>query len=113
VSIGNGAQVRFDPREVHAWLAAKRHLRACSFERQSVVYFGRQGNCIKIGFSSDVARRAIEEDLEILATVPGDKVVEGAIHKAFAFCHVDREWYAPDAKLMAAIATFARVGAAA
>lgn len=66
-----------------------------------LVYFIRQENLIKIGFSNDVARR--RQTLgggSVLATMPGDQFTERALHKKFNHLRAHGEWFRPGAELL-------------
>jgi hypothetical protein len=78
----------------------------------SVVYFIRpvgQLGPIKIGYSDYPEARLLSlttwspVDLEIAATVPGDRDLEYRIQCVFADLHWRREWFRPDARLIAAV----------
>lgn len=59
-----------------------------------LVYFGRRGDLIKIGTSTNVTDRAQALDLdEILVTVPGGRREEKQVHAAFAHLRHRGEWY--------------------
>lgn len=66
----------------------------------SEVYIIKAGDRIKIGFSRDVQARlsAIQcgssEQLELLATLPGDHKLERTIHRRLCTHHCRGEWYA-------------------
>ncbi len=91
---------KIDPVAAKAWLAANPK-RPTSFHRKSVIYFAqREDGCIKIGFTSDVGRRMRELSMpELLATMPGDKKTEQALHARFAEGNVGGEWFSPSAGL--------------
>lgn len=62
-----------------------------------VVYYVRVGAYIKIGWSSDLAKRmrAYSPDSVLLATEPGDRQLETRRHRMFAAHRTHgREWYA-------------------
>jgi hypothetical protein len=70
-------------------------------EAASVVYYVRFGAFIKIGTTINLRERigtlkAAQPDYELLATEPGDRLVERARHKQFAACRQPRsELFAP------------------
>ena len=59
-----------------------------------VVYYMRFGDRVKIGYSSNLARRltAIPND-ELLATEPGTRAVEAARHRQFRELRLTGEWF--------------------
>lgn len=76
------------------------------------VYFARAGNSsfVKIGFASDVERRMRElqtsnsSPVEALISIPGDRALEGRLHKRFAAHRKTGEWF----RLSDEIKTFIR-----
>ena len=74
-----------------------------------VVYFVRRScGAIKIGLSWDLERRLIAlrsqwGKLELLATMPGDRATERALHRRFAEEALGREWFIPSPRLYATI----------
>lgn len=106
-----GGRIRFERAEVDAWIALRRadpnklrRLRDVTFRRRAVVYFGTSPDgLIKIGWSSDYERRCDELGIEVLATVDGDKHLEGSFHRVFATDHVEDEWFRPSLRLRAFI----------
>lgn len=70
------------------------------------VYFvsrrGDSGSFIKIGYTKDIDARmnalqcASVERLLLLGTLPGGRLLEQALHRAFEHLRVDREWFRPD-----------------
>lgn len=106
-----GGRVRFERAAVDAWIKGRRsdpnklrRLRSVTFRRRAVVYFalGETG-LIKIGWSSDATRREHEVDVEVLASIDGDKNLEASFHRAFSADHVEGEWFQPSARLRAFI----------
>jgi hypothetical protein len=70
----------------------------------SVVYFIRDDDLIKIGYTGDLRtrRRAFTSDLTaILAVVPGGQELEGEIHERFvASLAKGKEWFRPTPDLI-------------
>lgn len=81
--------------------------------RQGYVYIIQFGNRIKIGFSSDLARRlgSLPYD-EILAIVPGTLDTEREFHKRFASLRcgttTGREWFEADESIIQFAETLGR-----
>lgn len=106
-----GERVRFLLSEVKSWIAARRadpvkvrRIRDCTFDRESVVYFGIMADgTYKIGWTSDTKRRAYEEDFTPLASLPGDKRIESLFHEVFRADRIDgeRERFRPSPRLTA------------
>lgn len=75
----------------------------------SVVYFIRGGDRIKIGTSRQLESRfgalrsSSPVDLEILATVPGDRVLEQSLHRELAKHRVNFEWFSDCVEVHAAM----------
>lgn len=75
-------------------------------EPGTYVYFVRRNDGrIKIGFSKDVGRRKRDLEsaagpLELLLTLPGDYVLEQALHNKFKASHAHGEWFNPSADLL-------------
>lgn len=107
----SGGRVRFVLEDVSAWIERRRNepvklrrLRAVTFDRASLIYFARASDgLVKIGWTSNQTRRADELDIDIMATIDGDKRVEAAFHRCFADDHVDGEWFRPSQRLLAFI----------
>lgn len=66
----------------------------------SVVYFVQApSGAIKIGWTGDLHRRmqnlqsATHETIEVLATLPGDAILEAHLHERFAECKLHGEWF--------------------
>lgn len=73
-------------------------------EVESVVYYMRVGNRVKIGFTTNLAGRiAAVMPEEVLATEPGGRMLEGVRHRQFAGLRVTREWFRHDGSLTAHI----------
>ena len=72
-------------------------LRANLANRQSRVYFVQSGNRIKIGTSVDPERRVKQFSLtteHLIATMPGGRAEEAAVHQAFAKWRIPgTEWF--------------------
>lgn len=68
--------------------------RLARISRDSVVYYMRLGNRVKIGVTSNLARRleAVRPE-ELLATEPGDRAIEQARHRQFADLRTHGEWF--------------------
>lgn len=101
----SGAQPRIRLDDARAWISE--HARPSTFQRSTVVYFVRRADgAVKIGFCGDIERRLAElgrahGDLELLATMPGDKRTEGHLHATFAAHALGEEWFAPAPALLA------------
>jgi hypothetical protein len=82
------------------------------------VYFIRFGETgpIKIGYSTQVGRRVAElqtgspEELHVVATVPGTKTDEAALHRRFKGQHARGEWYRAAPEVMACAAEMQQTG---
>ena len=82
------------------------------------VYFIRseRGGPIKIGRSVQVGARlrtfqtAHADRLVVLATAPGDRHTEHALHQRFSRWHVDGEWYEDAPDVLACVEYVAREG---
>lgn len=104
---GEGAPiVRVLPILADAWIR-KHHQCSIAPNRKSVVYFARRivDGAIKIGFTSDVARRLRElrkesSRHELISARPGDKPDELALHARFASDCLGGEWFRPSAELL-------------
>ena len=63
------------------------------------VYFIKDSEYIKIGISTDVEKRLYgintdnPHDIELLASFPGSRKIEKALHAAFGFCRLRNEWF--------------------
>lgn len=73
-------------------------------ESASRVYFMRHDRIIKIGFSVDPEKRAQAlASAVILATEPGGRVLEEAMHAKFSHLRIRGEWFSPGPDLLAYI----------
>lgn len=81
------------------------------FDVPSVVYYGQQGERIKIGTSTQVDERCRELKVTLLATEPGSYAEEAERHKRFAHLRIKGEWFRPGPDLLAHIATLTEVAA--
>lgn len=90
-------------------------------EKSSVVYFMRREGLIKIGVTTDIAKRAKAVSkgssmadgmtigpVEVLATTPGDAEFESRLHRQFGASRVQGEWFRPTPKLLSLIARYQR-----
>lgn len=111
VAGGRYGWVRIDPTVADPWVAA--HSRGCTFGRTALVYFAQAepSGPIKIGFTSNVARRLHElgkgrRHLKFVALLElaGDKRLEGELHARFAAHRISREWFRPASELLEFIA---------
>lgn len=61
---------------------------------ESLVYFVRFDSRIKIGFTTNLSLRlsAIPHD-EVMATIPGGRLLEKRLHAKFRHLHVKGEWF--------------------
>lgn len=73
----------------------------------SVVYFARDGEFIKIGFSSVAASRRIDDlqcgnprPISLIGEVPGDRELESNLHQRFSGLRVRREWFRAEPELL-------------
>lgn len=86
-------RVRLPLASARSW-AERHHGRSVAFRRKGAVYFGiHASGAVKIGFSSDVDRRAFEVDARVIARVPGDIRMERMMHGRFADHRVEGELY--------------------
>lgn len=77
----------------------------------SVVYFIRDEQFIKIGFSSNDAEERLEvlqcgnpRQLVLMAVMPGSPKTETELHDRFSSLHVRGEWFKAEAELLQFIA---------
>ena len=83
-----------------------------------VVYFIRAGDAIKIGYTTNLARRqrALETasavPLELLASVPGDRREETRLHREWRHLHIRGEWFEASEELLRYIRELAAGGPA-
>jgi len=111
-----GRVVLIIPELANAWVREHRK-DTIAKNRRSVVYFVERetDHAIKIGWSSDVARRIGElrkkEQCEIvlLAAIPGDKPEEQAVHARFANDAIADEWFRPSESLTTFISKLGQV----
>lgn len=90
------------PLETAAAWAQRHHAGSVAFRREGAVYFGRHtSGAVKIGFSSDVDRRAFEVDATILARMPGDIRMERMLHGRFREHRIEGELYREEGDLAA------------
>jgi len=76
------------------------HSRA-EHEALSKVYFMRHDRIIKIGYSIDPQKRAQSlADAAILATEPGHRQLEEALHAKFGHLRLHGEWFSPGPDLI-------------
>jgi len=74
-------------------------------EDDGYVYFIRDGEYMKIGYSTDVQQRmkslitANPRDIELIAVFPGSTKTERELHSAFAYCRHRGEWFHIDPKM--------------
>lgn len=85
--------------------------------RAGFVYFIQAASGpIKIGRAADARVRLAEiqtgshEELVLLATVPGGRVVERQLHQRFAEHRIRGEWFAPAADILAEIERARNIG---
>jgi hypothetical protein len=64
------------------------------------VYAGVRNGQIKIGISSNPARRAKQLGLTLLRVMPGDETTERELHRRFRAARIDREWFMPTAEVL-------------
>lgn len=90
--------------------------RKCGQATASLCYFIQQGNDgpIKIGIATDIRKRlwslqtSTPAPLNLLATIPGKRETETALHAFYASEHLRGEWFRPSLRLMAYIAELAQ-----
>ena len=74
--------------------------------RQQSIYFIKQGEYVKIGYSAGIKDRlkglqtGSPEELEVLATEHGDKLTEKWLHMLFEKQHYRGEWFKLDDELL-------------
>lgn len=68
---------------------------------ESVVYYMRVGNRVKIGYSTNLESRvnAVMPE-EVLATEPGGPMLESVRHRQFAELREAREWFRMEGRLL-------------
>jgi hypothetical protein len=66
-------------------------------ETTTVVYFAQMGDCVKIGYATDLRKRIAALCLPmsaVIATMPGGRDLESDLHARFARSRIDRsEWF--------------------
>lgn len=68
-------------------------------DADTVVYFVKDGEHIKIGMTKDIGKRIATmrtdnpREFELLAVFPGSREMEKALHATFAFCRIRNEWF--------------------
>lgn len=79
---------------------------------ESVVYYMRVGNRVKIGYSTNLKQRltAVVPE-EVMATEPGGRLLEQVRHRQFAELWVAREWFRLEEPLIGHIARLAKAAA--
>jgi hypothetical protein len=72
-----------------------------------VVYFvrGVRSGLIKIGFTTNLKNRLSglrtgAGEIELLATIPGDRLIERAMHHRFSALRQFGEWFSPEVEIM-------------
>lgn len=88
--------------EDHSRLEATKHAVANGerIEPESVVYYMRVGDRVKIGYTSNLKSRVAQVmPEEVLATEPGGRLMEGVRHRQFADLRVAREWFRLEGRL--------------
>ena len=84
--------------------AKEAHATGAPAPAESVVYYMRVGNRVKIGYSTNLASRiASVMPEEVLAVEPGGRMLEGVRHRQFADLRVTREWFRHEGALVAHI----------
>lgn len=74
-----------------------------------VVYFMLAGGLLKIGFTTDLKRRANELKAErVLAYFPGDRLLERSAFNAFAKWHVHGEYFRAEPEALAMVERLTR-----
>jgi len=90
--------------EVRREVLRKADIREAFADLGSVVYFIRDGDLIKIGYTGDLKtrRRTFTSDLTaILAILPGGQELEGEMHERFAASLAKgKEWFRPTPDLI-------------
>lgn len=81
--VEEGSRQRYDPVKIDA----QKVRRAGAYADQSVVYYARIHDHVKIGFSTNMSQRLIAlrvDPAAVLATEPGGRELESQRHKMFA-----------------------------
>lgn len=87
-------EVRFLNERIDAILAPP--ARTPGTDTDGTIYFARSGGYVKIGWTSDLGKRmkAYPPDTTLLATMPGTRKDERALHRKFAHLLTHgREWF--------------------
>jgi hypothetical protein len=92
---------------------AARHAQRHGYERaEQVVYFALFGERIKIGTTTNPARRLANLPYEeILCVIPGDRTTEREMHRRFAAHRIQGEWFHDCQEIRAYIAEAKRSAA--
>lgn len=96
--VRSGRVLRIDRAAARAWVEEHRR-DSVAFDRKGVVYVARRSGdgAVKIGWTSDVARRMRElsngQDVVLVAALPGDKPKEQELHRRFADRALGGEWF--------------------
>lgn len=114
-----GKAIGVSPAEADAWIEEHRPT-SWGRDRKTRVYFvlDERAGEIKIGFSHDIDRRLGElrregREPRVLATIPGDKQTEQAMHARFAAERIgETEWFRASDRLLRFIAAMAETEAA-
>lgn len=64
------------------------------------IYFGLSNGIVKIGFSTDPARRAKELGMKLLLTMPGSRDDERRLHRQFRQERLNGEWFLMSPRIM-------------
>jgi len=76
-----------------------RERKASKKEKDTIVYFIRSGDLIKIGYTSDLEERksTLQTNnptiIEVLKTIPGGRPEEQQLHEKFAKLNKTGEWF--------------------
>lgn len=100
-------------RRFAVWRKAERNT---SFKRPSIIYFIRCNApqaFIKIGIARELANRlsmlqiGCPYDIDVVATMPGNRAAEAALHERFAHLRERGEWFREAPDLLDFVATLA------
>lgn len=81
-------------------LEFQKRLAASRQPTESVVYYMRVGNRVKIGYTTNMKfRLAAVMPEELLATEPGGAMLEDVRHRQFADLRTSREWFKLEGRL--------------
>lgn len=72
-------------------------------DRKQVVYFIERDDLIKIGWTSNLAKRSAAVGGKVLVAQPGDRLVERTLHRVFRNDHDHGEWFKKSPGLMSYI----------